>query len=75
MECDVPEATMIKRFTERLTELDAISRKLKSKTGIILERAQFKSFNSIELVEEFLGDSMKTYGIPVTGADDCIVVG
>lgn len=75
MECDVPEATMIKRFTERLTELDAISRKLKSKTGIILERAQFKSFNSIELIEEFLGNSMKEYGIPVVGADDCIVVG
>lgn len=75
MECDVPEPIMIKRFSERLNELDAISRKLKSKTGIILECGELHGFKSAELVNEFLGDTFKTYSIPVQQSDDMLVVG
>ena len=75
MDCDVPEATMIRRLTDRLSELDAISRKLKSKTGIALQRARLDGFDSIELVQEFLGDCFKQYNIPVVATDEAIVVG
>ena len=75
MECDVPEASMIRRFKDRLTELDVISRKLKSKTGIILEKSDFKGFNSGDLVMEFLGSTFTDYNIPVVTTDETIVVG
>lgn len=75
MECDIPEATMIKRFTERLTELDAISKKLKSKTGIHLEIGELKGFKSDELVNEFLGGAFQEYRIPVTKTDSNLIVG
>lgn len=75
MECDVPEPVMIKRFSERLNELDAISRKLKSKTGIVLECGELHGFKSAELVKEFLGDAFATYSIPVQQSDDVLVVG
>lgn len=75
MECDVPEPVMIKRFSERLNELDAISRKLKSKTGIVLECGELHGFKSADLVKEFLGDAFATYSIPVQQSDDVLVVG
>ena len=75
MDCDVPEATMIRRLTDRLSELDAISRKLKSKTGIVLQKGKLDTFNSIDLVKEFLGDCFKTYNIPVIETDEAIVAG
>lgn len=75
MECDLPEDTMIKRFTERLTELDKVSKKLKSKSGIVLQRAELSGYNSIELVQEFLGDCFKQYNIPVIATDEAIIVG
>ena len=75
MECDVPEASMIRRFKDRLTELDVISRKLKSKTGIIIEKSDFKGFNSCDLVMEFLGNTFTDYNIPVVTTDEAIVVG
>ena len=75
MECDLPEATMIKRFTERLTELDEISKKLKSKTGIHLEIGELKGFKSDELVNEFLGGAFQDYRIPVTSTASNLIVG
>ena len=75
MECDIPEATMIKRFTERLTELDAISKKLKSKTGIHLEIGELKGFKSDNLVNEFLDGAFQEYRIPVTSTDSNLIVG
>jgi hypothetical protein len=75
MECDVPEPVMVKRFAERLAELDAISRKLKSKTGIVLERGELHGFDSTALVEEFLGDVFKQYQVPFAKTDDAMVVG
>ena len=75
MECDVPEPVMVKRFAERLAELDAISRKLKSKTGIVLERGELHGFDSTALVEEFLGDVFKQYQVPFAKSDDAMVVG
>ena len=67
--------TMIRRLTDRLSELDAISRKLKSKTGIVLQKGELDTFNSVDLVNEFLGDCFKTYNIPVIETDEAIVVG
>lgn len=75
MECDLPEATMIKRFTERLTELDEISKKLKSKTGIHLEIGELKGFKSDELVNEFLGGAFQDYRIPVTSTASNLIIG
>lgn len=75
MECDIPEATMIKRFTERLTELDAVSKKLKSKTGIHLEIGELKGFKSDELINEFLDGAFQEYCIPVTSTDSNLIVG
>jgi hypothetical protein len=75
MECDVPEPIMIKQFTDRLNELDAVSRKLKSKTGIALECGELRGFKSAELVKEFLGDAFNTYSIPVHQSEDVLVVG
>ena len=75
MECDLPEATMIKRFTERLTELDEISKKLKSKTGIHLEIGELKGFKSDELVNEFLGGAFQDYRIPVTSTVSNLIIG
>lgn len=64
MTCDVPELVMIRRLKERLTELDDTSRKLKSKSGILLENCTFRGFNSSELIQTFLGKSIKDYSIP-----------
>lgn len=65
MTCDVPEPTIIKRFKERLAELDAVSRKLKSKSNIALECAKFKNFDSTDLLQEFLGEAFEQYNIPM----------
>jgi hypothetical protein len=54
---------------ERLQELDTISRKLKSKTGIILDTCEFRQFNSSTLLEKFLGDSIRQYEIPYSKND------
>lgn len=62
--CDIPEQVFIKRLQARLQELDEISRKLKSKTGIILDNCEFRGFNSSMLVKKFLGDAIKEYEIP-----------
>lgn len=64
MTCDVPELVMIRRLKERLTELDDTSRKLKSKSGILLDNCTFRGFNSSELIQTFLGKSIKDYSIP-----------
>ena len=64
MACDVPELVMIRRLKERLTELDDTSRKLKSKSGILLDNCTFRGFNSSELIQTFLGKSIKDYSIP-----------
>lgn len=64
MTCELPEQVLIKRLKERLDELDAVSRKLKSKTGIMLDNCNFRNFNSAILLEKFLGDSIRQYEIP-----------
>ena len=64
MTCDVPELVMIRRLKERLTELDDTSRKLKSKSGILLDNCTFRGFDSSELIQTFLGKSIKDYSIP-----------
>lgn len=64
MTADVPYNTMCRRFQERLKELDDISRKLKSKTGIILDNCVFREFDSTKLFEKFLGDAVRDYQIP-----------
>lgn len=73
--CDVPEPTMIKRFTDRLSELDNISRQLKSKTGIILQKGDLKGFSSESLIMEFLGPTIKEYHVPMTITPDNLLVG
>lgn len=66
MSCDVPEPVMINRLQTRLKELDEISKKLKSKSGILLDICDFRGFNSKTLVDEYLGETIKTYNIPFT---------
>lgn len=64
MTCDVPEGVMVRRLKERLTELDETSRRLKSKSGIVLDNCSFRDFNSSALIKEFLGDAIREYNIP-----------
>lgn len=66
MSCDVPEPVMISRLQTRLKELDEISKKLKSKSGILLDICDFRGFNSKTLIDEYLGETIKTYNIPFT---------
>lgn len=66
MSCDVPEPVMINRLQTRLKELDEISKKLKSKSGILLDICDFRGFNSKTLIDEYLGETIKTYNIPFT---------
>ena len=70
MTADVPYNTMCRRFQERLKELDDISRKLKSKTGIILDNCVFREFDSTKLFEKFLGDAVRDYQIPYAAYPD-----
>jgi hypothetical protein len=74
MTCELPEQVLIKRLKERLDELDAISRKLKSKTGIMLDNCNFRNFNSAILLEKFLGDSIRQYEIPFNKTEQYIEV-
>lgn len=69
MTCELPEQVLIRRLKERLDELDAVSRKLKSKTGIMLDNCMFRTFNSSTLLEKFLGDSIRQYEIPYSKND------
>lgn len=62
--CDLPETVMIKRLQERLQELDDVSKKLKSKTDIVLENCKFREFDSSLLFEKFLGPVVRKYNIP-----------
>lgn len=64
MYCSLPEDVTIKRLTERLAELDADSKRLKSKQGINLEKCAFKGFDSTELFKKYLGDAITEYNIP-----------
>lgn len=66
MSCDVPELVMISRLQARLKELDEISKKLKSKSGILLDICDFRGFNSKALIDEYLGETIETYNIPFT---------
>lgn len=63
---DVPEQVMIRRLQERLKELDEVSKKLKSKSGIVLDNCSFRGFNSKTLIDEFLGNAITEYRIPFT---------
>lgn len=64
MTCDVPESVMVRRLKERLTELDETSRRLKSKSGIVLDKCKFRNFESDALIKEFLGGAINEYHIP-----------
>lgn len=75
MVCDIPEQTMIRRLQDRLKELDEVSKKLKSKTGISLDCGTFKGFNSEDLIEKYLGEAFRQYSIPVARGETNIIVG
>lgn len=66
MTCDLPERVLINRLTSRLSELDAASRRLKNKAGILLDICSFRNFNSKDLLQEFLGPVFIEYHIPLT---------
>lgn len=66
MTCDLPERVLINRLTSRLSELDAASRRLKNKAGILLDVCSFRNFNSKDLLQEFLGPVFTEYHIPLT---------
>lgn len=74
MSCDVPEPVMINRLQARLKELDEISKKLKSKSGILLDICKFREFDSQALINEFLGETIKTYDIPFTTTETTMEV-
>ena len=69
MTCDLPERVLINRLTSRLSELDAASRRLKNKAGILLDICSFRNFNSKNLLQEFLGPVFTEYNIPLTITD------
>lgn len=69
MSCSLPESVLISCLQKRMAELDAISRKLKTKTGILLERGTFKGFNSLDLLTKYLGSSFEKYNIPMRITD------
>lgn len=75
MTCDLPEPVIIRRFQDRLKELDLVSRKLKSKTGIELDKTEFKGFSSHLLINEFLGDAIREYNIPMAETESSLIIG
>ena len=74
MTCDLPENVLIKRLMTRLQELDSQSKKLKSKSGILLDNCTFNGFNSIALINKFLGPTIKEYNIPYVDHDNAVEV-
>lgn len=74
MTCDLPEVVMVKRLVERLNELDEISKKLKSKSGILLDKCTYKGFNSYKLIKKFLGKTIDEYNIPFTETDNTMEI-
>jgi hypothetical protein len=74
MTCDLPENVLIKRLMTRLQELDSQSKKLKSKSGILLDNCTFNGFNSIALINKFLGPVIKEYNIPYVDHDNAVEV-
>ena len=72
MTCDLPEQVMIRRLRDRLEELDSVSKKLKSKTGIILDNGKFRNFSSKELIDKYLGQAINDYNIPMHVTDNYI---
>ena len=74
MVCDVPDPVLIKRLKQRLDELDSISRKLKSKTGILLDKCTFNGFDSSKLVAKFLKPAIDEYGIPYRESDTAMEI-
>lgn len=75
MTCDLPELTMIRRMEDRLKELDEVSKKLRSKTGICLDNSIFKDFDSYGLIIKFLGHAFQEYQIPVIRSDNTTIIG
>lgn len=72
--CDLPENVLVKRLQERLQELDEVSKKLKSKTDIVLDNCDFRGFNSADLFEKFLGHVIGEYSIPFHKTDSIMEV-
>jgi hypothetical protein len=75
MACDLPELTMIRRMEDRLKELDEVSKKLRSKTGICLDNSIFKGFDSYGLITKFLGHAFHEYQIPIIKSDNTTIIG
>lgn len=66
MSCNISDKELISKLKARLDELDKISRHLKSKTSVVLERGEFAGFNTEDMIQDFLGDTIKESKIPYT---------
>lgn len=71
----MPIKELRKRIDSRLKELDNISHSLRSKTSVQFEDCTFNSFNSKELIDEFILSQTTNYDIPLTKIDNKWIVG
>lgn len=75
MTCNLPEEVLISRLDTRLTQLDESSRQLKARRKVELENCKFNQFESIQLFNKFLGETVESYNIPTTLSDHILTVG
>ena len=75
MTCDIEYKVFVQRMAERLTQLDEISRSLKSKSSVTLEKGTFCGFSVEDMFKKFIGGAVDKYKIPVSDCAGHIIVG
>lgn len=75
LSCPMDYGTMTTRIEQGLSELDRKSSALRSRSTSAFERCTFMGFDTGEMFDEFLGDAIKQFNIPVIKSDDMIQVG
>lgn len=77
MSCNIPENVLVRRLKERLSELDETSNQLRAKNKVSLQLGSILGgrFDAKKLFDEFLGDAVRKYNVPVTVNDFAMEVG
>lgn len=71
----VPRDEAVEFMRSRLTELDTVSNRLRSKDKVTLEKCELCGFKSVDLFDEFIRPECVKYGVPVSETDTSIIVG
>ena len=74
MTCSIPRDDFVNKLRNRLEELDVMSRQLKCKTTVTLERGEFAGFDVDSLLDEFLFNSLNKK-VPIEKRGNFIIVG